>query len=87
MRMKCMICRVGETRLGVTTVTLERNGAVLVFKKTPARVCGNCGEVYVEEDVTKELLLEADAAVHVGVQVYVREFSAGVETGAGAELR
>ncbi len=78
--MKCVICKVGETKPGVTTVTLERNDAVLVFKKTPARVCGNCGEVYVEENVTKELLQEADAAVHAGVQVDVREFSAAITT-------
>lgn len=72
--MKCVICKVGETKSGVTTVTLERNGAVLVFKKTPARVCSNCGEIYVEEAVTRELLQEADTAVHAGVQVDVREF-------------
>ena len=76
--MKCVICKVGETKPGVTTVTLERNGAVLVFKKTPARVCSNCGEVYVDEEVTRGLLQEADAAVHAGVQVDVREFSAAV---------
>lgn len=78
--MKCVICKVGETSPGVTTVTLERNGAVLVFKKTPARVCGNCGEVYVEEEVTRGLLQEADAAVRAGVQVDVREFSVAVAT-------
>ena len=78
--MKCVICKVGETKPGVATVTLERNGSVLVFRKTPARVCGNCGEVYVEEEVTKELLEKADAAVHAGVQVDVREFSAPVAT-------
>lgn len=73
--MKCLICKGGETKPGVTTVTIERNGAVLVFKKTPAQVCNNCGEIYVEETVTRELLQEADTAVHAGVQVDVREFS------------
>ena len=73
--MKCVICKVGETKSGVTTVTLERDGAVLIFKKTPAQVCGNCGEVYVDEEITRELLQEADVALQAGVQVDVREFS------------
>ena len=74
--MKCVICKVGETQPGVTIVALERNGAVLILKKTPAGICADCGEVYVEEEVTRGLLEEADAAVHAGVQVDVREFSA-----------
>lgn len=48
--MKCVICKHGETRPGMTTVTLERGGATLVVKGVPARICGNCGEAYVDGD-------------------------------------
>jgi len=72
--MKCVICRSGETRPGTTTVTLERGGTTLVFRKTPARVCENCGEAYVDAQTTGQLLEAAEAALRAGVQVDVREF-------------
>ncbi len=37
--MKCLICKQGETRPGLATVTLERDGATLVIRGVPARVC------------------------------------------------
>ena len=46
--MKCVVCKKGETKAGTTTMTLERDGATLVFKSVPARVCANCGEAYVD---------------------------------------
>jgi YgiT-type zinc finger domain-containing protein len=72
--MKCVICKVAETQPGQTTVTLERGGATLVFKGVPAQVCPNCGESYVGEDITKQLLSIAEEAARSGVQVDVREF-------------
>jgi len=74
--MKCVICKVGETRPGTTTVTLERGGVTLVFKKTPARVCTNCGEAYVDQEITRQILQAAEAAQREGVQVDIREFVA-----------
>jgi YgiT-type zinc finger domain-containing protein len=50
--MTCVICKSGETQPGTATVTLEREGATVVIKRVPARVCKNCGEEYVEESVT-----------------------------------
>jgi YgiT-type zinc finger domain-containing protein len=73
--MKCAICKHGETRPGKTTVTLERGGTTLVIKGVPARICDNCGEAYVEEQITRQLLATADEALRAGVQVDVREFS------------
>ncbi len=74
--MKCVICKHGETQLGKTTVTLERNGATLVVKGVPARVCDNCGEACVDEAITRRLLETAEQALRAGVQVDVREFAA-----------
>lgn len=72
--MKCLICKHGETRPGKATVTLERNGMMLVVKNVPALVCGNCGEEYVDEATTARLLKEAEEAARAGVQVDVREY-------------
>ena len=74
--MTCVICKNGETRPGTATVTLERNGATVVIKGVPARVCRNCGEEYVDEGVTARLLKTAEEAVRAGVQVDVRTYEA-----------
>ncbi len=71
--MKCVICKHGETKAGQTTVTLERGQTVVVFRNVPAQVCANCGEAYVSEEVTAQLLQEAEEAVEARVQVDVRE--------------
>jgi YgiT-type zinc finger domain-containing protein len=65
--MKCVICKQGETRSGTTTVTLEREGTVLVVRSVPAQVCQNCGEEYIDEDITATLLQQAEEAVRAGV--------------------
>jgi len=73
--MKCVICKVGETRPGKTTITLERDGTTLVVKGVPASICANCGEEYVDEQTTARLLQSAEEAVRARVQVDVREFA------------
>ncbi|MDP2935286.1 MAG: type II toxin-antitoxin system MqsA family antitoxin [Dehalococcoidia bacterium] len=72
--MKCVICKVGETKLDKATGTLERDSMVLVFKGVPADVCANCGEEYVDEETTARLLLAAEEAARAGVQVDVRSY-------------
>jgi len=74
--MKCVICKQGETLPGVTTVTLERNGLTLVVKSVPARVCANCGEEYVDEATTAQLLATAEQAAQSGVLVDIRAYVA-----------
>ena len=74
--MECMICKVGDTQPGTVTVTLERGSTTLVFKHVPAQVCENCGEAYVDDTTTEQLLAAAEAAVKAGVQVEIREFAA-----------
>jgi YgiT-type zinc finger domain-containing protein len=72
---KCVICKQGETEPGHTTVTLERDRAVLIFEMVPAEVCANCGEAYVSEEVTARLLEEAEGVVLARVHVDVRELT------------
>ncbi len=73
--MKCVICKQGDTQAGTVTVTLERGKTTLVFKGVPAQVCENCGEAYVDDVTTAQLLEEAENALQAGVQVEVREFA------------
>ena len=74
--MRCLLCKNGETETGTSTVTLERGGTTVVFKKVPAQICNNCGERYYDEEVTSHLLEIAEEAVQAGVQVDVREYQA-----------
>ena len=73
--MKCVICKQAETRPGWTTVTLERGGLTLVVKRVPARVCLNCGEAYIDEQVTAQLLRTAEASLQAHALVDIREYA------------
>ncbi len=74
--MRCSICKHGETEQGTTTVTLERGSLTLVVKGVPAQVCDNCGEAYVDEATTRQLLETAETEVKAGAQVEIREYKA-----------
>lgn len=74
--MKCVICKQGVTKDGVTTVTLQRGPTTIVFRGVPALICENCGEAYVGEGVTRQLLELAEDAARSGVEVEVRDFAA-----------
>lgn len=74
--MNCVICKQGVLTDGHTTLTLERGGAVVVFKDVPARVCDICGEAYLDEAVSGSLLASAEQAVQAGVEVDVRHYVA-----------
>ena len=74
--MKCVICKQAEVEQGWATVTLERGGLTLVLKRVPARICPNCGEEYVDEDVATRLLDTAAGLARAGAQVVVREYVA-----------
>ena len=76
--MNCVICKGGQTGPGRTAVTLERENTTLVFKAVPAEVCANCGEAYVAEEISRQILAAAEHAARSGVQVDVREFVGAV---------
>ena len=71
--MKCLICKYGETVKG-TTITLNSNKSTIVFKEVPTEICKNCGEKYINDDITKELLLKAREIAKNGVEVDIRKF-------------
>jgi YgiT-type zinc finger domain-containing protein len=74
--MNCVICKQGQTKAGLVTVTLEREGAIVVFKRVPAEVCENCGEYYLSDEVTGELLERAEEAIASGAEVEIRRYAA-----------
>ena len=73
--MKCNICKDGETKPGVTTVTLERSGVTLVIRNVPAEICDVCGEKYYDEKTVAEMRREFEAAERAGEEVQIRSFA------------
>jgi YgiT-type zinc finger domain-containing protein len=74
--MKCVVCRQGQTRPGKTTVVLQRGDATVVINDVPARVCENCGEEYVDEQVAEKVLAAAEASARAGVRIEIRDYVA-----------
>jgi YgiT-type zinc finger domain-containing protein len=69
--MECVICKNGTTHEGKVTVTLERSGSIIAIKEVPAQVCQNCGEYYLDAEMTKEVLKRAEQAIEKGVEIEV----------------
>lgn len=74
--MNCVICKQGSTEPGLTSITLEREGMILIVKRVPAEICSNCGESYVGSDVSREILKLANTALQAGVQVEICSYKA-----------
>jgi YgiT-type zinc finger domain-containing protein len=74
--MKCVICKHGETKPGLVTVTLERDECIIVLKKVPAEICDNCGEYYLSDAVTEQVLGKAESAINNGAELEILRYAA-----------
>jgi YgiT-type zinc finger domain-containing protein len=61
--MKCAICKQGETQQRTITLRLKRAGASVFVKEITAQVCDHCGETYLSEKDTAQILAEAGKIV------------------------
>jgi YgiT-type zinc finger domain-containing protein len=74
--MRCAICRSGDLRAGKATVTLTRGRTTVVIRETPADICQDCGEYYLSEAVTREVLARSDEAASRNAEVEILSFAA-----------
>ena len=74
--MRCLICKLGDTKPGHTTVTLQRGETTVILKVVPAEICANCGEYYLSETTTEQVLDWAEEAARSGTEVSIRRFAA-----------
>ncbi len=72
--MRCIVCKHGETQPGVTTLSVDRGGRLVVIRGVPAEVCSTCGEEYLAAEVMKALDAEMEQAERAGIEVTVRRF-------------
>ena len=74
--MNCLICKHGETHAGNVTVTLQRDETTVIIKDVPGEVCENCGEYYLSETVTGQVLEIAEEAAERHAEIEVIRFAA-----------
>ena len=74
--MKCVLCKHGETKPGKVIVVLTREETVIIIKGVPADICNNCGEYYLSETITEQVLSMAEEAVKKGIEVEILRFVA-----------
>jgi YgiT-type zinc finger domain-containing protein len=74
--MKCVICKNGTTNPGRVNAVLQRNDCTIIFKGVPADVCENCGEYYLNEEVTNKILSRAEEAIKNGAEVEILRYAA-----------
>jgi len=74
--MRCTICKQGQARPGAATVMLHRGEAAVIIREVPAHICDNCGEYFLSESVTAEVLARAERAAQNGVEVEVLRYAA-----------
>jgi YgiT-type zinc finger domain-containing protein len=74
--MKCVICKLGETKKGTVTVTLERGETTVLIKKVPADICENCGEYYLSDEISEQILKQAESAVTNNAEVEILRYAA-----------
>jgi len=60
----------------VTTVSLEREGQVVVIRGVPAEVCDNCGQSYTSSAITEQVFELAEEMLRTGDEVSVRRYMA-----------
>jgi YgiT-type zinc finger domain-containing protein len=73
--MICLICRQAEIVDGLTSIIFERGEVRLVVNKVPVYVCPSCGEAYVDEDVSMQLLQDAEEMSAAGETDNVMEYN------------
>lgn len=67
----CPICKIGELNPGHVTVTLEREGSIVLFKNVPAQVCNNCASYFLDSKTTREVLKKAETSIQNGAELEV----------------
>ncbi len=74
--MKCVICKHGELKPGITSLLFEKNGATVVIKCVPVDMCDNCGETYVSDLVAEKIMALVESVEKQGIILDIRNFSA-----------
>jgi len=70
-KMNCVICKTGTMYEGQVTVTLEKNGSIILIKEVPAHICDVCEHYYLDEAITGEVLKRGKEGLLKGAELEV----------------
>jgi len=71
---KCPLCG-GEKKEGSTIHTVDLGFGIVIVKDVPAKVCSQCGEVWISSDVASKLEKIVDLARKNHLQLELISFS------------
>lgn len=72
----CPICKNGDLKPGAVTVTLERDGAIVLLKNVPAKVCDNCTSYFLDSQTTRRVLEKGENSLKNGAELEVLQLQA-----------
>lgn len=72
--MICLICRDAQTVAGFTTVQFERDEFKAIVHQIPAQVCPVCGEAFLNEETTTDLLKKVEQIFEEGEMDVVQNY-------------
>ena len=72
--MICVLCKSGETNAGKVNVVLSQGQATIIIKDVPAEICDNCGEHYLSDSVTQQVLIMAKKTVSKETEIEILKF-------------
>ncbi len=73
--MICLVCRKGQLINGLVSINFERDEFKAVINLVPAQVCPACGEAYLAEDVTEEVLSQAEKLSYEGMMEIAQDYA------------
>ncbi len=73
--MICLVCRKAQLIVGLASINFERDEFKAVINLVPAQVCPACGEAYLNEQVTIQILDQAERLSHEGMLEIVQDYA------------
>jgi YgiT-type zinc finger domain-containing protein len=73
--MICLVCRKAQLLDGLVSINFERDEFSAVINLVPAQICPSCGEAYLDEQVTTQVLHQAEELSHQGMLDIVQDYA------------
>jgi YgiT-type zinc finger domain-containing protein len=73
--MICLVCRKAQLLDGLVSINFERDEFSAVINLVPAQICPACGEAYLDEQVTTQVLDQAEELSHQGMLDIVQDYA------------
>lgn len=73
--MICLVCRKAQLSAGLVSIRFERDEFSALIHLVPAQLCPACGEAYLDEQVTTQVLNQAEELSHQGMLDIVQDYA------------